>query len=218
MNIICYLCFNASYKIAMILCSCLILFPSANTCVTYMVDVHALMLSASRATTRDTCSCYRIGRRCRETSSWHVCRYKYSEPPFPRAAPVDEGKCIVSASWLFPRSLSIPFYLLCHGNIYILRDNTIKAGRVLADFWSISTFVCAKMPRTKKKNGRGKWASCRILWPCLFSFSMLLGFVVLCVSAAHSAVEHGYSQELQMLKCSCQSKKLTSHNNTKRRL
>lgn len=202
----------------MTLYSCLILLPSANTCVTYKVDVHAPMLSASRANTRDTCSCYRIGRRCRETSSWHVCRYKYSEPPFPRAAPVDEGKCIVSASWLSPRSLSIPFYLLFHGNIFILRDNTIKAGRVLADFWSISTFVCTKMPRTKKKNGRGKWASCRIFWPCLFDFSMLLGFVVLCVVAAHYAVEHFYNQGLQMLKGLYQNKKLTSHDNTKRRL
>lgn len=129
----------------------LILLPSANTCVTYKVDVQALMLSASRANTRDTCSCYRIGRRCRETSSWHVCRYKYSEPPFPRAAPVDEGKCIVSASWLFPRSLSIPFYLLCHGNIFILRDNTVKAGRVLADFWSISTFIARKCQGPRRR-------------------------------------------------------------------
>lgn len=171
----------------MTLWSCLIWLPSANTCVTYQVDARVPMLSASRANTRDACSCYRIGRRCRETSSWHVRRYKYSEPPFPRAAPFDEGKCIVSASWLFPRSLSIPLYLLCHGNIFILRDNTIKAGRVLADFWSISTFVCAKMPRTKKKNGRGKWASCRIIWPCLFGSSVLLGFVVLCVVVAHCA-------------------------------
>lgn len=193
-------------------------FTSANTCVTYKVDVHALMLSASRANTRDTCSCYRIGRRCRETSAWHVCRHKYSEPPFPRAAPVDEGKCIVSASWLFPRSLSIPFYLLCHGNIFILRDNTVKGGRVLADFWSISTFVCAKMPRTKKKNGRGKRASRRILWPCLCGSSMLSGFVVVCVVAAHCVREHFYNRGLQMLKELYQNKKLTSHDSTKRRL
>lgn len=51
-----YFYFHVSWNIAMILCSCLILLPSANTCVTYQVDVHAPMLSASRANTRDACS------------------------------------------------------------------------------------------------------------------------------------------------------------------
>lgn len=120
------------------------------------------LFTSSRANTRDACSYSRIGRRCRETSSWHVSRYKYTEPPSSYAALVYEGKCIVSANSLSPRSPSIPFYPLCHGNIFILRDNIIKAGRVLADFWSNCTFICTKMPRTKKKNNRGKWASGRI--------------------------------------------------------
>ena len=123
--------------------------------------VHVFTLT-SRANPRDTCSRSLIGQQCRETSSWYVSRYKYPEPPSSRAAPVYEGKCIVSANRLSPRSVSIPFYLLCHGNIFILRDNTIKAGRVLADFGSHSTFFCAEMPRTKKKNSRGKLSSCRI--------------------------------------------------------
>lgn len=44
------------------------------------------------------------------------------------------GKCIVSANSIFTRSPSIYPFLLCHGNILTLLDNTIKAGRVLADF------------------------------------------------------------------------------------
>lgn len=64
--------------------------------------------------------------------------------PFPRAALVYEGKCFVSANRLSPRSLPIPFYPLCHGSIFILRDNTIKAGRVLADFGSNSTLDCTE--------------------------------------------------------------------------
>lgn len=102
------------------------------------------LLLASRANTRDICSRSRIGRQCRETSSWHASRYKYSEPPSLRAALVYEGKCFVSANRLSPRSLPIPFYLLCHGSIFILRDNTVKAGRVLADFGSNSTLNCTE--------------------------------------------------------------------------
>lgn len=84
-----------------------------------------------------------------------------------------EGKCIVAANSLSSRSLSTPFYLLCQGNIFIWRDNTVKAGRVLADFWSNHTFICSKMPRTKKKNGRGRRAA--LLWPSICVSSVLVG-------------------------------------------
>lgn len=46
------------------------------------------------------------------------------------------GKCIVSANSLSLRSPSISYFLLCHGSIFTLLDNTIKTGRVLADFGS----------------------------------------------------------------------------------
>lgn len=60
-------------------------------------------------------------------------RYKYAEPRAHRAALVCEGRCFVSAGRLSPRSLPTPASPLRRGNTSAVQDNTIKAGRVLAD-------------------------------------------------------------------------------------
>lgn len=91
------------------------------------------------------------------------------------------GKCIVSANRLSLRSPSISFFPLCHGSIFTLLDNTIKAGRVLADFGSNLTWTCTEMPRTKKKNSKGK--STRA--PQRFGLSSVMGVVVLSASPVH---------------------------------
>lgn len=181
--------------------------------------VATFLFTASRANTRDTCSYSRIGRRNREISSWYASRYKYLEPPCSNAALVYEGKCIVSANRLSPRSLSIPFYLLCHGNIFILRDNTIKAGRVLADFWSNCTFACTKMPRTKKKNSRGKWAGGHIAVALLMWLVCAHGSCSSCCVGESVEWNWTCSQEgLQTTEAGlCQNTELTSRAHTKHR-
>lgn len=46
----------------------------------------SLTPSQARSNTCDVCSFSLIGQRCREISSWHVCRYKYRAPHFWYAA------------------------------------------------------------------------------------------------------------------------------------